>query len=155
MSATHHRDEKIPRFALLMAGGLVLTILTTVGVARLTGTPPSASPTLERAAEKVAPVATRDLLFIDQPDGGLKVVDARDGSTADLLVPGSTSGFIRGVMRGMARERHKFGASKEAPFRLTLWKNGQLSLQDATTGRVIELTGFGDTNRAAFMALLK
>lgn len=155
MSAAHSHGEKIPRFAVLMAGGLVLTVLTTIGAARLTGTPPSASPVAERAAASVQPVKARDLRFLDQPDGALKIVDAGDGSTADLLTPGSTSGFIRGVMRGMARERHKFGASPDTPFRLTLWANGQLSLNDSATGREIELSGFGDTNRAAFMALLK
>lgn len=153
--AHHHHQEHIPRFALVIAGALVLTVLASVSIARLTGMPPVASPVAERAAADVKPVRTRDLLFFDQADGGLRIVDARSGGTADLITPGSTSGFIRGVMRGMARERHKFRAPADTPFRLTLWANGQLSLSDTATGRNIELTGFGDTNYATFKALLK
>jgi putative photosynthetic complex assembly protein len=154
MSAPHHQ-EHLPKAAIRAACGLVLLTLAGVGTARLVGMQPQASPVLERAAGHVAAVKTRDLRFFDQPDGSLRIVDATSGGTADVLEPGSTSGFIRGVMRGMARERLKFHAGHEAPFRLTLWANGQLSLADAATGRIIELSGFGDTNRAAFMGLLK
>jgi putative photosynthetic complex assembly protein len=149
-----HQHDKIPRFAIVTAGALVLTVLSAVSIARLTGMPPAASPVADRAAAKVKAISSRELRFFDQPDGALKIVDANTGSTADLLTPGSTSGFIRGVMRGMARERHKFGATAQTPFRLTLWANGQMSLSDPETGRIIELSGFGDTNYAAFKALL-
>jgi putative photosynthetic complex assembly protein len=59
------------------------------------------------------------------------------------------------VLRGLARERRQHGIGAEPPFRLTLWANGALSLVDTATGRVIELDGFGQTNRAAFARLLK
>jgi putative photosynthetic complex assembly protein len=154
MSAAHHH-EPLPKAAVAAACSLALLTLAGVATARLVGMEPQASPVLQRAAAHVAAFKTRDLRFFDQPDGSLRIVDATSGGTADVLEPGSTSGFIRGVMRGMARERMKFHASHETPFRLTLWANGQLSLADAATGRVIELSGFGDTNRAAFIGLLK
>jgi putative photosynthetic complex assembly protein len=67
-------------------------------------------------------------------------------------VPGN--GFVRGVMRGMARDRRAHGVGMEPPFALTLWRNGTLSLTDKSTGRAIELGSFGPDNRAAFAALL-
>jgi putative photosynthetic complex assembly protein len=76
------------------------------------------------------------------------------GAVASTLTPGSNSGFIRGVMRGLARDRHLRGLDGSIPFRLTLWQNQDLALQDLATGRMIELNGFGDTNRAAFISLL-
>jgi putative photosynthetic complex assembly protein len=157
MSARHNHihDEPFPRFALVIAGSLVGAVLLATTVARVVGMQPTASPVAERAAANVAPIKARELRFVDQPDGSLSVLDAATGKTAGGVAVGATSGFIRGVMRGLARDRHKSGINTEPPFRLTLWANGQLSLTDPTTNRVIELSGFGDTNRAAFMALLK
>lgn len=157
MSATHEHihDKPFPRFALVIAGALVGTTLLATSIARITGTPPQSSPVASRAAANVVAVKVRDLRFVDQADGALGIVDAKSGETAGGVAVGSTSGFIRGVMRGLARDRHKRGIGIEPPFRLTLWANGQLSLTDLATERTVELSGFGDTNRAAFMALLK
>ena len=157
MSASHRHinDEPFPRFALVIAGAFVGTVLLATTVARVTGMQPSASPVAERAAAHVAAVDTRDLRFIDEPDQSLRIVDATTGQTVGGVATGATSGFIRGVMRGLARDRHLRGIGAQPPFRLTLWKNGQLSLTDTATDRSIELSGFGDTNRAAFLALLK
>lgn len=154
MSLVHHH-QPIPRAAIAAACTFVLVTLAGVSAARLAGMQPEASPVLERAADHVASVKARDLRFIDQPDGSLRIVDAASGGIAHVIEPGSKSGFIRGVMRGMARERKKYGAGQAMPFRLTLWANGQLSLTDPATGRIIELSGFGDTNRTAFMGLLR
>lgn len=153
MSAIHHH-EPIPRAAIAAACSVALFALAAVTFARVAGMPPIASPVAERAAAHIAAARTRDLRFIDRADGALRIVDA-GGGTETVIEPGSTSGFVRGVMRGMARERMKYGVGREAPFRLTLWANGQLSLEDRATGRIVELSGFGDTNRAAFVALLK
>ena len=58
-------------------------------------------------------------------------------------------------MRGLARERRMHGIGSEAPFTLTQWRDGELTLTDSATGRSIELNAFGTTNRAAFAALLR
>ena len=62
---------------------------------------------------------------------------------------------IRGLMRGLARERRMHGIGAEPPFRLTRYTDTQLTLTDTATGRVIELSGFGATNTATFAALLE
>ena len=151
----HINDKPFPRFALIMAGALVGSVLLATSLARITGMQPSASPVAERAAAHIAAVQTRDLRFFDEPDQSLRIVDAKTGAIAGGVAFGEKSGFIRGVMRGLARDRHMRGIGIAPPFRLTLWANGQLSLTDSVSNRTIELSGFGDTNRAAFLALLK
>jgi putative photosynthetic complex assembly protein len=42
----------------------------------------------------------------------------------------------------------------DLPFRLTHWSDGRLTLEDAATGRRIELESFGPTNMQAFASLL-
>ena len=155
MSGHSHHNEPFPRGMLTLAGVLVGGALLMTATIRLTGTPPQASPTLERAAANVAAVKSRDLRFADQADGSLRIVDAATGQVAGEVATGSTSGFIRGVMRGLMRDRKRRGIGVAPPFCLTLWANGQMSITDSTSGHVTDLTGFGDTNRAAFMALLK
>ncbi len=154
MSHSHH-GEPFPKGMLVLAGALVGGALLMTATIRLTGTPPQSSPTLERAAAKVAAVTSRDLSFADQPDGSLRIVDVSTGQMAGEVARGSTSGFIRGVMRGLMRNRQQRGVGVTPPFRLTKWANGQISITDSTSGYVTDLSAFGDTNRAAVEALLK
>ena len=67
-------------------------------------------------------------------DGSIQVTDARTGQVAASVEPG-TNGFIRGTLRGLARERKRQGIGIEPPFMLTRWADGRLSLEDPTTGR--------------------
>jgi putative photosynthetic complex assembly protein len=53
------------------------------------------------------------------------------------------------------RERSLHKVSYNGPVTVTQWANGALTLTDPSTGRVIELGSFGDTNRAAFAQLLQ
>lgn len=155
MTAIHRpHDPTVPKGALIATGVLVLGVLTVTAGLRIAQVPPAASPVLERAAERVAPLAARTLTFADQANGGVMIRDVATGAVVKEIEPGDQAGFIRGVMRGLARDRKMRGIGAEPPFTLTAWQNGQLSLVDGATGRTIELSGFGDSNRAAFMALL-
>jgi putative photosynthetic complex assembly protein len=145
----------VPRGALVIAGGLVLFTLAATAAVRVTGAPPAASPPLVRAEEGARPVATRLLRFADRADGAVVITDVRTGKVAQTIEPGGETGFVRGVMRGLARDRKMRGIGEAPGFELTLWGNGQLSLTDTATKREIELGGFGGTNRAAFAALLE
>ena len=57
-------------------------------------------------------------------------------------------------MRGLVRDRKRQDLGAEAPFRLTRWADGRLSLQDEATGRSIDLGAFGPTNAAVFAHLM-
>lgn len=151
---TQARSQTLPRGTLLLAGGLVLSTLAMTATARLTGTPPAASPVLLRSDTAVAPVTSRMLAFADRADGAVVITDATTGQIAHVVAAGQKTGFIRGVMRGLARERRMRGVGAGAPFKLTLWRDGELSLDDTVTGRSIELNAFGPTNREDFAQLL-
>ncbi len=152
---SHSHAETLPKGALVIAGALVLFALAATSFVRIAGIAPVASPVALREATHVAPVASRSLRFVDRADGAVVITDVGNGGVAGMVAPGATSGFIRGVMRGLARDRHARGLDSAAPFNLTLWRDGQLSLTDSATGRSVELTAFGATNRAAFTALLE
>lgn len=149
-----HHDPAIPRGApagALAMVGLVLAVTAAVPLGLLD---PPKTAARERIEAGVQPVASRELRFLDRADGAVVVEDARRAAPATVIYPGSNQGFIRGVMRGLARDRKMRGLDAGPPFRLTLWGNGRLSLEDSATGRVIELDSFGADNRAAFAALL-
>ncbi|TFU03109.1 phosphonoacetaldehyde methylase [Polymorphobacter arshaanensis] len=154
MSSAHSHGDMLPRGTLITAGALVLFALTVTTVVRIANIPPAASPVAMREQAHIAPVKSRELRFIDRADGAVLIEDADKGVTASVIAPGQTTGFIRGVMRGLARERRSHGIGDGPSFNLTLWQDGELSLTDNATGRAIELTAFGSTNRAAFAALL-
>lgn len=155
MSLVHDHEQTMPKGALasalvLVATALALTALVKVGVLSR-----EAVPEVARTEAHVAPAVVRQLSFSDRGDGAVVVRDVTTGETVRVLIDGVPgNGFVRGVMRGMVRERHIRGVGMAPPFTLTLWKNGTLSLEDKATGRNIELGSFGPDNRAAFAALL-
>lgn len=155
MSHAHSHENTVPAPALAAAAALVGFALVMTATVKLGWLDREAVPSVERAQGAVAPVARRSLNFADRPDGSVLITDATSGAAVGAVAAGSEQGgFIRGVMRGLARERHMNGIGAAPPFTLTLWQDGSLSLVDEGTGRSVELGGFGADNRAAFLALL-
>ncbi|MFZ0425754.1 MAG: photosynthetic complex assembly protein PuhC [Xanthobacteraceae bacterium] len=140
------KDRRFPRGALFGAGALVGLSLLATGFARVTGIGTSQAPTANV-------VQSRELRFEDRSDGGVAVYEAETGRMVDVLAPG-TNGFVRGVLRGLARERRSEKVGSAPPFVLTRWSDGRLSIEDAATHERIELIAFGQTNFAAFARLL-
>ena len=153
MSSSH--ENTVPKGALLTAGALVAFALTATAAVRVTGAPPAASPALVRAEEGARPVQSRLLSFADRADGAVVITDLTTRKVVQTIAPGAETGFVRGVMRGLARDRRMRGIGEAPGFQLTLWGNGQLSLTDTATKRELELGGFGGTNRAEFARLLE
>lgn len=151
----HSHDNTVPRAALIGAAGCVIITLLLTGAVSIGLLPGPVTMDQSRQSSRVTALASRDLQFLDQKDGSVQIRDVTKGSIATTITPGSESGFIRGVMRGIARDRMLRGLSFEQPFRVTLWSNQQLSIKDLATGRIIELNGFGNTNRMAFLTLLQ
>jgi putative photosynthetic complex assembly protein len=155
MSLVHDHEQTIPKHAVASAAMLVITALALTTLVKVGVLDREAVPAVVRSEARVAPAMVRTLTFSDRADGAVVVRDVATGETVRVLVDGVPgNGFVRGVMRGMARERHFRGIGMTPPFTLTLWKNGTLSLADKATGRSIELGSFGPDNRAAFAALL-
>ncbi|MBU2033722.1 MAG: phosphonoacetaldehyde methylase, partial [Alphaproteobacteria bacterium] len=136
--------------------GLVGFALLLTAAVRIGWLERSAVPSVERAEAAVAPLEQRSLRFADGADGSVLITEAATGERVGMIAAGSEQGgFIRGVMRGLARERRMYDVGSEPPFTLTLWQDGSMSLVDDATGRSVELGAFGPDNRAAFAVLLE
>jgi putative photosynthetic complex assembly protein len=57
-------------------------------------------------------------------------------------------------MRGMARERKIAAVNAEPVFRLARYVNGQVTLTDLATNKLIDLNAFGSSNLDAFARLM-
>ncbi len=147
-------DPQVPRAALWGAAAMLAVVLLLALAPRLGLVAPPPSPVEQQARAGAQVVLARALRFEDLGNGSVAVIDAADGARVATLPPVENGGFVRGVLRALARERLKSGAGAEAAFQLELWSSGALTLTDPATGRVVELSAFGRTNRAAFLAFL-
>jgi putative photosynthetic complex assembly protein len=130
----------LPRWAPRAAVAALLLLALGIGAVRYAGWRPASAPE--------AAVAERLLSFSDQPDGGVLVTDTRTGQAVQVLH--GEQGFLRGVLRGLARERRASGIGAAPPYRLSLHAEGRLLITDTQTGRFIDLASFGTDNAAVF-----
>ena len=141
----------VSRTGLIAASSLVFISLALTTASRVSQILKPASDVAAAAAS--APANAIELVFLDETDGSIQVRRSEDRSLVQLIKPG-TGGFVRGVMRGFARDRMVRGVGSAPPFQLAVAQTGQLTLTDMATGRVTVLEAFGSTNRAAFASML-
>ncbi len=148
-SDLHSHHMPVPRGPLLAAAALVIATLVGVATIRVTGVDVS-------TRSQAAVVAQRALHFEDQPDGSVRVLDARPGQAPQLLqvIDPGAGGFLRGALRALVRQRRAAGLGAEAPFVLTARADGRLTLVDPATTERVDLESFGPTNAAVFAQLL-
>jgi putative photosynthetic complex assembly protein len=145
MSEAAH-NLSVPKGALIGAAAMVLFAIGAGATVRLTGyghshmTPP-------------AIVESMDLTFEDSANGVVNIYRAGDHSLVRAIHPGE-SGFVRVAMRGMARERLVAGVGSAPPFQLARHTNGQYTLTDSATKKVLDLNAFGADNLRAFAQLM-
>lgn len=137
---------RFPRAPLLALATLVVASVVTVAAVRLTGVGAM------HVAEAPS-IATRAFRFEDRPDGSIDVLDAATGHPVETIAPG-TNGFLRGTMRGLARERMRRGIGPAIPFEMVGHADGRLTLVDPGTGRRVDLGSFGPTNAAVFARIM-
>lgn len=135
-----------PKGALLGAAALVGFALLATTVTRATGIGASHMP-------PAVAVDSRELRFDDRADGAVTGID-RSGQVVVVIEPG-TNGFVRGVLRGLARERKRQEIGAQPPFVLTRWSDGRMTVSDPSTGRNVDLGAFGPSNWAAFAGMLQ
>lgn len=151
MAGEHTHQIQVPRGILIAALILITVTITVVASFRILGVDPVAQiPDPEETAE------IRELRFEDRPDGTVVVYDL-SGSNPDRVIhviePG-TGGFIRGVLRSLARARRAAGVGPEYPFQLIMEADGKMLLADPQTDRKIYIQAFGPTNVESFRSLL-
>jgi len=146
-----------PIFPLWFRTGIVLSVLGAVCFASFTR---AYNPAFDSGLTQVDELEMRgelidqaNLHFVDQENGDVIVVDADNNHTLHRLTIGE-GGFMRSVVRGLARERRATGHGPEVPFQLAVWQTGLVSLIDPVTQRTVELSAFGPDNVMAFTQLL-
>ena len=139
-------QRPFPRGVLIAVAALIGFTIVMVGVARLTGAKMAQAPLTPEAH-------SRDIRFVDRKDGSTDVYDVATGQVIQTLAPGG-EGFIRGILRSMARQRSGYGVSISEPFHLARRTNGDLTLYDPTTGILLDLRAYGVTNEGSFAALI-
>lgn len=145
------QDNSPPRVAIVAIVTLLCVTFLLIAVARRANPAPEAGLPPVTALKPIHAEAA--LHFADRTDGAVIISAATDGKVVVVLQPG-THGFVRGVLRGLARDRRMQGIGAGPPFVLTQWHDGQLTLRDTATGRTIDLRAFGVTQTAAFAAIL-
>jgi putative photosynthetic complex assembly protein len=140
-----HRGMRIPKsLALIAVGGLAVLILFVADFVD--------SGKLTREADAKA-VITKQLRFEDRSDGSIAVISAPDGQVVKVIE--GEAGFVRGILRAMARERRIKEVNQTIPFELIARADGRLTLLDPATGNRIDLESFGKDNVIEFAVLLK
>jgi putative photosynthetic complex assembly protein len=145
------QDNSPPRAALIAVVTLLCVTLLLIAIARRANPAPEGNMPSVTAVKPIHAEAA--LHFADRADGAVIISAATDGKVVMVLEPG-THGFVRGALRGLARDRRMQGIGAGPPFVLTQWQDGQLTLRDTATGRTIDLRAFGVTQTAAFAAIL-
>ncbi len=140
-------EEHFPRHILLAAAGLLAVAILAAGFGRVTQIG------IVRVDDSTPWKSTR-MRFEDRPDGAVVVIDAASGMESARFESGE-GGFLRGVLRSLARERAASGIGAEPPFELTQFEDGHLSLRDVATDRRIEIDAFGPDNAETFRRLLE
>jgi putative photosynthetic complex assembly protein len=145
--AAHIHEQRVPRGALLGAGALLLVTFALAAHARVTNA--------SDASQAPAPAVVQqvELRFEDRSDGSVAVLEASTSREVHV-VPPAEGGFVRGVMRGMFRTRKLESIPAQGHFRLTLYTDEALVLEDPHSGRRVDLRSFGPTNEAAFSRML-
>jgi putative photosynthetic complex assembly protein len=99
------------------------------------------------------PSVVKVLKFEDLQDGGVAVIDTSSNQVIHVVT--GEAGFVRGILRTIARERRIRGLGKDEPVRLMSFKDGRLVLHDPLTNTQIELESFGSMNVESFRVFLK
>ena len=99
-----------------------------------------------------AVVTKKTLHFRDLPNGAVGVISADTGQMI-AQVEGQ-AGFVRGILRALARDRRIRHISSDDAFELVSRSDGRLTLIDLATNNRIDLESFGKDNAAEFAAFL-
>lgn len=139
----------------LLAASLVIAAILIGRMDKASSKPvaPMRAQSSQQMIATTMPRLSRDLTFVDEDDGSVRVMDTVSEEIVDVI-PAGDGAFIRGVLRALVRERRLNGIGDEAPFTLSAEPDGALSLTDSATGHQLLLQAFGATNAAAFAAFL-
>lgn len=123
--------------------GFLSSVLLVVAVLRNQG--------MQMPQEQTPVVWQMSLRFEDRPNGDVAVLDAQTQAEIHRYV--GEQGFVRGILRTLARERMRRGMGSGPAFDLIAHNDGRLTLVDPATGQRIDLESFGPSNLSSFALL--
>ena len=138
--------DQFPLAPLLGAAGLIVTAISFALLAHTT----------DIGATRMTPGAaaqSRALQLIERADGSLVIRDATQNQDLKTF-PKSEDNFIRVVAHSLALQRKTANIAADAPYVLSHLEDGQNTLTDTATGRVILVSAFGPGNSNVFASLL-
>jgi putative photosynthetic complex assembly protein len=100
-----------------------------------------------------APVSVAAITIIEQPDHRLIMAHAPAGAVIAEYGP-AKGGFLRGFLRAFALKRDAAHVPATAPFEITRWESGRITLTDTATGHRIPVDTFGPGVTRAFAPLV-
>jgi putative photosynthetic complex assembly protein len=147
----HSHEVRVPLGVLI---GIALVLLATISATawfRISGNTP-----VSQVPEPQQITAARQLRFEDGPGGTVSVLELIDGQPDQMIhvIEPGEGGFIRGVLRSLARARRARNIGNEYPFLLMQQADGAMFLEDPTTEQRIYLQAFGPAGTESFKALL-
>lgn len=144
--ARPHAPAIVPRWFLIGAAALLLATIAAAAGARYQRLTSGPAP--------VSPVAVQvELRFDHQADGSVLLRRQPDDRVIEVL-PADGSGFMRGVLRSLERDRALRRLDPTAPYALLRRENGRQAIVDSLSGRGIELDGFGPSHSEAVGRLI-
>jgi putative photosynthetic complex assembly protein len=142
-----HRDrEMVPAILVKAMFGLMAASVALVAWAQLTDHPQLG------VLDEAPVVAEREVVLTGNRSGVYTVTDAAGATLA--MSSDDRAGFIGVMGRVIDRERGVRGLPLDAPVTVVRRENGNIAILDETTGRHVELIGYGADNVAAFAGLL-
>ena len=149
-----HHTMRVPRQALWLAFAMCGFTIVAAGLSSYDKIQKRAARDAAVASLSEAGVARSTVIaFADRSDGSIAVLDGKARLQIAAVEP-NEDGFVRGVLRGFARERQAHGIGPVPPFELSYTQEGMLILFDPETGREVVLNAFGPDNVRAFGRLL-
>lgn len=136
-------NHPLPRPIILGGSFMMVAAVVLCAAAHATGVGVTVSP---------APVAvvSRDLVFTETDDGLLRVAEPGQGGREVSRFAIGDGGFIRAMVRGLTRNRTRYGEPALGAFRVSRDAEGGVWLQDLGTRQNIDLRAFGPTQVQAF-----
>lgn len=150
LMANPYPDPSHPLPRPIVVGGAALMVLAVAlcAGAHATGVGVTVAP-------KPVPVAVRDLVFKEGDDGILRVSDTERGGREVRRFNAGDGGFIRAMVRGLTRNRTRYGEPAIGAFRVSRGADGGVWVQDLGTGQNVDLRAFGPTQVQAFAQFVK
>ncbi len=137
--AIGHQSPRVP----LIGAGLIITFVVFLALDGRMDQGRDLFPVITETSE------VRHLQFLDQTDGSVLIKDAGSGGLITVLEPG-TDHFVRAVFSGLTFVRKRSDVPLDAPFRIARVDDGQLVLDDPSTGEMLVLRAYGPSNSALF-----